>query len=135
MSKPNILKAMDELDYAGYYGGTTNLGTYDSAHPNLLDDVLHNGTYSFIGGIDTPIVQDPNNTAIWILTVRGCDDSSRSIQEVEKVPESKDDINIIELIRYRVDDTWTAFVDTVQVIQGVVNDVEERLKKHMLGGI
>lgn len=165
MSKPNILSTVDELNKAGYCGGTTNLGQYSYDNPTLLDEVTHNGIYAFIGGPTEPMIQstdEASSYSMWMLSVECCDTANNIIQRVEKVPTDTGDISVIQKIRYRVNGVWSEFLDPSGEVSekigdlnsldttdksnlvGAINELSDKitnndtagmLKKHMLGGI
>lgn len=106
MSKPSVLHAVDELDKTGFYNNSTLLGDVRTT-PTLLDTVLDNGIYTFIGGTDSP--NDNNGNYKWCLRVYSSDDRTSTEHIAERYILNDDKRKVF--VRSRSSNTWTSWVE------------------------
>ena len=106
MSKPSVLHAVDELDKTGFYNNSTLLGDVRTT-PTLLDTVLDNGIYTFIGGTDSPT--DNNGNYKWCLRVYSSDDCTSTEHIAERYILNDDKRKVF--VRSRSSNTWTSWVE------------------------
>lgn len=106
MSKPSVLHAVDELDKNGFYNNSTLLGDVRTT-PTLLDTVLDNGIYTFIGGTDSPT--DNNGNYKWCLRVYSSDDCTSTEHIAERYILNDDKRKVF--VRSRSSNTWTSWVE------------------------
>lgn len=106
MSKPSVLHAVDELDNNGFYNNSTLLGDLRTT-PTLLDTVLDNGIYTFIGGTDSPT--DNNGSYKWCLRVYSSDDCTSTEHIAERYILNDDKRKVF--VRSRSSNTWTSWVE------------------------
>lgn len=107
MSKPKIIKAIDDLDYQGFYNKSTYLGDIRT-DSTCLDSVLENGIYTFTGGFQKPTETDYSDDYKWSLLVKSNQDSTSSIQIAERISGPNTNRKL-PYYRYYSSGTWTEF--------------------------
>ena len=112
MSKPKIIKAIDDLDYQGFYNKSTYLGDIRT-DSTCLDSVLDNGIYTFKGGLDEPTDTSHVGDYNWSLLVKSNQDSTSSIQIAERISGPYTNRKL-PYYRYYSSGTWTEFKQELQ---------------------
>lgn len=107
MSKPKIIKAIDDLDYQGFYNKSTYLGDIRT-DSTCLDSVLENGIYTFTGGLDEPTDTSHVGDYKWSLLVKSNQDSTSSIQIAERISGPNTNRKL-PYYRYYSSGIWTEF--------------------------
>lgn len=100
MANPKILKALNDLDKSGYLNQSDFLGDYRE-DASILDAVLNNGIYSFIGGEEE--IAATEGSFDWILRVYADSDNSSVEQKIKNISSE----NGAEFVRIYNDGVWS----------------------------